>query len=208
MRVDHDEPLSYEQFCEMQWNEYGWWDWMIEDRVSEAKVQGLEINDGDIYFDIYHGTCWSDGFIVDKSEFVKRNFDRLMNVSPVLTEMLRFDMLYFRWGHSRNGYLEIKDYDDLQGWGEDEEFREGIFAGTSVGSLFEAESDDAKSDFEDTLFEIIKEFHEETMDMLRGEDEWRTSTESYEEYVKDWKAEQEWLAMQKLKPLKINNAFL
>jgi hypothetical protein len=191
MQVDNTDVPSYEKFCEMQWNEDGWWEWTLEDAVQEAVQLGYEIDKDSIGFDLYHNTCASTGHIVDKALFVEKHFDRLMKISIVLTQMLKEGMIGFGWGTTRNGNLEVRDYDDYGWWHEEDEFSEGIFAGTSVQELYSAETNHDK--FESELLDIVHEWHQDLLSTLRNEDDYRTSTEEYEEWVKEWKKEQEWL---------------
>jgi hypothetical protein len=193
MLVDNTDVPSYEKFCEMQWNDDSWWEWTVGDAISEAKLMGLDIDDDSIGFDLYHNSCASKGEIVDKALFVEKHFDRLMKVSLVLTQMLKEGMIGFKWGTSRNGVnLEVRDYDDYGWWHEEDEFSEGIFAGTSVQELYDLETN--HDQFESELLDIVHDWHQDLLLTLRNEDDYRTSTEEYEEWIKEWKAEQNWMA--------------
>jgi hypothetical protein len=192
MQVDNTDVPSYEKFCEMQWNDDSWWMWMVEDAISEAKLMGLYIHDDSIGFDLYHNTCASKGEIDDAQVFTEKHFERLMKVSPVLTQMFKEGMIKFKWGSSRNGVnLEVREYDDYGWWHEDDVFSEGIFAGTSVQELYDLEVNNTDK-FEDELLDIVYEWHQDLLLTLRNEDDYRTSTEEYEEWIKEWKAEQNW----------------
>jgi hypothetical protein len=193
-----EQPLSYEEWCECQWNDSDWWQWTLEDANSEIGQLGLEIDKDSIEFNLYQNSCASTGQIANKSWFVEKHFERLMKVSIVLTQMLKEGMIGFKWRASRNGHLEVKDYDDYGWWHEEDEFSEGLFVGTSVKELYDLETN--HDEFEGELLDIVHEWHQDLLLSLRDEDEYRTSREEYEEWIKEWKAEQEWLNKSTLTP--------
>lgn len=203
MQVDNTDVPSYEKFCEMQWD-YEWWDWMLEDAITEAESLGMAMNDKEFYFDLYHNTCAGAGRIENNALFAEKYFDRLMSVSPVLTQMLKEGMLQLHWHTSRNGHLQVKDYDDYGWWHEDDVFSEGIFAGTSVQELYDLETNHDK--FEDELLSIVDDFYHELLKQLHAQADAMTSEEAYEEWVKEWKAEQDWLNTSTLTPTPSNQS--
>jgi hypothetical protein len=203
MQVDNTDVPSYDKFCEMQWD-YEWWDWMLADAVEDAKELGMDMDAKDFYFDLYHNSCAGAGDIADKTLFVSKHFDRLMNVSPVLTQMLKEGMLNFSWRTSNNGHLQVKDYDDYGWWHEEDVFHEGIFAGTSVQELYDLETKHDK--FEDELLSIVDEFYHELLKQLHAQSDYLTSQEAYEEWIKEWKAEQDWLNTSTLTPTPSNQS--
>ena len=179
------KPPSYEEFCEMQWQDTDWHGWIVEDMFEHGKTLGIYMDTGDIRFDLYHKQCASKGELHDKDLFVTTYYDRLAKVSPVLTEMLRDGMIYFRWEATRNNNLQTRDYDDYGQWDEHWEFAHGLFKGISVQDLYEAESENAKNSFEETLLAIIDDFYQDILFALQVEDETRTSPEEYEDWIKN-----------------------
>ena len=93
-------------------------------------------------------------------------------------------MIFFRWETTRNNNLQSRDYDDYQTWDEEWYFSQGLFKGLNVQELYEAESESNKSLFEEELLNIIDDYYQDILQVLLVEDETRTSTEEYEEWIK------------------------
>ena len=178
------KPPSYEEWLEWQWNDDSWWDWILESEFEHGKTLGIWSAPKDMTFDLYHRQCAGGGQIQDLELFVKTFYDRLAKVSPVLTEMLRDNMIFFRWETTRNNNLQSRDYDDYQTWDEEWYFSQGLFKGLNVQELYEAESESNKSLFEEELLNIIDDYYQDILQVLLVEDETRTSTEEYEEWIK------------------------
>ena len=178
------KPPSYEEFCEMQWSDPSWWEWIVEDMFEHGKTLGIYVYTNDLMFDIYHRKCAGRGELADINLFVDTYYDRLSKVSPILTEMFREEMISFKWEATRNTNLMTREYDDYGTWDEHWLFSQGLFKGLSVQELYEAEREDAKNSFEETLLAIIDDFYHDILMALSTEDEIRTSTEEYEEWIK------------------------
>lgn len=188
--LEESEPVSiptYEEFCEMQDRDSDWWGWTLEGQ-SEFLMDtyGIEMKSDDIYFDLYHQNCSSDGRIYDQDRFIKYFHDQLMNASPTLTEVLREGIITFRWtggGHSgRNRYDGANIYDIENG---EYTFDKGIFAGMDVAELLFAEGHDVEDEWNDVVISIIDDIHKDILKSLENEDEYRKSTEEYEEWIKE-----------------------
>jgi hypothetical protein len=181
-----DKPPSYEEWLEMQWQDTDWWDWLLQSESEYASNDlGIEIEPKEIYFDLYHNRCAGNGRIVDYPKFVNAHYDRLAKVSFVYTEMLRDDMIKFNWTTTRNDNLITRYYDTTDYWNDDFEFTQGFFKGMKVSPLYTAEPDATNEAFEEELLDIIKDYFNDLLRALQSEDEVRTSTEEYEEWIKN-----------------------
>jgi len=180
------KPPSYEEWLEDQWQDSGWWDWLLQSECEYATNElGLEIDPKEVYFDLYHNECAGNGYISDYPKFVKAHYDRLAKVSFVYTEMLRDDMIKFKWTTTHNNNLSTREYDTTGYWNDDYEFTQGFFKGMQVGPLYTAEPDETNEAFEEELLDIIADYFNDILRALQSEDEVRTSTEEYEEWIKN-----------------------
>ena len=179
------KPPSYEEFCEMQWNDDSWWDWILESEFEHGKTLGIWAKGDDMTFDLYHNQCAGSGELEDNKVFVTTFYDRLCKVSPVITEILREGMMTFKWETTCNGNLKSKQYDDYIWWDEGDVFSEGLFAGLNIQELFDAEPSEASEKFEEELLSIIDDYYHDILQVLLVEDETRTSPEEYEDWIKN-----------------------
>ena len=188
LAVDYVEPPTYEEWCESQWQDDTWWEWVMESQYEHYKERGIAIDTGEFMFDLYHNACAGKGHIFDDVKFADFYYDRLAKVSFVFAEMFKHKLIEFKWGYTRNGQIECSYYDDWGGWSEDAVFKVGFFQGMRIQDLFDAERDVNEcisADFEEELVSIINSIYGEILDTLKVEDEYRTSTEEYEEWVKN-----------------------
>jgi hypothetical protein len=180
------KPPSYEEWLEMQWADDGWWDWLLQSECEYSSNDlGIAIEPREIYFDLYHNQCAGNGYIEDYPKFVNAHYDQLAKVSFVYTEMLRDDMIKFKWTVTRNDNLTVREYDTTDYWNDDFEFTQGFFKGMQVSPLYTAEPDATNEAFEEELLDIIKDYFHNILRALQSEDEVRTSTEEYEEWIKN-----------------------
>jgi len=179
------KPPSYEQFCEMQWNDTDWWDWILESEFEHGKTLGIWSPVKDMTFDLYHRQCAGKGELHDDNLFVTTFYDRLCKVSPIMTEMLREGLIGFKWETTRNGNLKTNTYDDYTWWGEEDKFSQGLFKGISVQDLYDAEPNGTADEFEQELLNIIDDYYHDILQILLTEDETRTSPEEYEDWIKN-----------------------
>ena len=179
------KPPSYEEWLEWQWNDSSWYEWILASEFEHGKTLGIWAPVKDISFDLYYSRCAGNGELADAQLFVKTFHDRLYAVSPVLAEMLGENLITFRWQTTRNSNLQIVGYDDSAFWDEDYIFTEGFFKGLSVQELYDAEPSGTSEKFEDELLDIIKDYYEDILKVLLTEDETRTSTEEYEDWIKN-----------------------
>ena len=179
------KPPSYDEWLEMQWSDNDWWQWIVEDMFEYGKTLGIYIMTDQLTFDLYHRQCAGKGELNDNNTFVTTYHDRLYSVSPVMSEMLREGLIGFKWETTRNGNLKTNTYDDYTYWGEEDNFSEGLFKGISVQDLYDAEPSGTADKFEEELLSIIADYYEDILIALSTEDETRTSTEEYEEWIKN-----------------------
>lgn len=186
--LEESEPVSiptYEEFCEMQDQDSDWWGWTLESQAEFLMdTYGIEVSNDEIYFDLYHRTCSSDGRIYDQDRFIKYFHDQLMNASPTMTEVLREDLFRVRWsGGGRSGGNAYADMTDFQDNGYT--FDSGIFAGMDIDEMLEAEGNEAIDAWHKVVIDIIDDIHKDILKSLENEDEYRKSTEEYEEWIKE-----------------------
>lgn len=179
------KPPSYDEWLEMQWSDNDWWQWIVEDMFEYGKTLGIYIMTDQLTFDLYHRQCAGKGELNDNNTFVTTYHDRLYSVSPVMAEMLREGLIGFKWETTRNGNLKTNTYDDYTWWGEEDNFSYGLFKGISVQDLYDAEPSGTADKFEEELLSIIADYYEDILIALSTEDETRTSTEEYEEWIKN-----------------------
>jgi len=175
---------TYEEFCEWQNNDEEWYGWTADNECKYFNSEfGVDIARGRLYFDVYCGTCTSDGSVDDHSKFVAKHFDALMGESPVMTEIFRERLEHIGWktGNYRNSSLEFNYSEDYTHYGYD--FKSGIFMGLSVDELFEAESVCNVQNWYQCVEDIIKDYHEQIIKTLRAEEDYRTSEEAYKEWL-------------------------
>jgi hypothetical protein len=184
--LEESEPVSiptYEEFCEIQDRDSDWWGWTLEGQ-SEFLMDtyGIEMKSDDIYFDLYYRTCSSDGRVYDQDRFIAYFHDQLMNASLTMTEVLREDLFRVRWsggGRSeRNAYADMTDFHGYT-------FDSGIFAGMDIDEMLEAEGNEAIDAWHNVVISIIDDIHKDILKSLECEDEYRKSTEEYEEWIKE-----------------------
>ena len=185
--ISKAEPVSvpsFEEFCEMQDDDEDWWHWALESQCEYLESEyGIDIAPKDISFDLYHRECASTGRIGTRNQFVKAHYEALMSASPVLTQVLLEDMERVRWGISHRNCNVIFDYDNEYA-GVGYTFTQGLFIGLDVDTLIEAEPHDNHYKWYACVEEIIKDTHRDIIKMLENEDEYRKSTEEYEEWLK------------------------
>jgi hypothetical protein len=179
------KPPSYEEWLEWQWNDNSWWEWILESEFEHGKTLGIFAKGKDMTFDLYYRRCAGKGELHDDNLFVTTFYDRLSKVSPVMTEMLREGMIGFKWETTNNGHLKTNTYDDYTWWGEEDEFTQGLFKGMQVQPLYDAEPSGTDEKFEDELLSIIDDYYTDILKVLLVEDETRTSTEEYEDWIKN-----------------------
>lgn len=168
-----------------------WWDWILENTVADWLKLGITIetygkrNTPQISFDIYDRQCGSTGKIYysDVNDFYKAYADQLMSVSAVYTQMLREGWINVNWDTTRNGGLSVS-VDTDGNVDEDYEltFTDGVFAGTSVNALKDAESVDF-DEFAECITEIIHDLHKDLLKELTSAYEYDTSEEAYQEWI-------------------------
>lgn len=186
--LEERDPVSiptYEEFCEKQDGDNDWWYWMLEGECEWLmETYGIEVDKKEIYFDLYHRTCSSDGRIYDQDRFIKYFHDQLMNASPTMTEVLREDLFRVRW--SGGGRSDCNVYDDMTDFQDNGYvFGSGIFAGMEVDELLEAEGNEAIDAWHKVVISIIDDIHKDIIKALECEDEHRKSPEEYEEWIKE-----------------------
>jgi hypothetical protein len=184
---DLDLP-DYYKWSEYIWDGDHWWDYIVDDFVAECDEFGVDIDSASISFDIYHRTCASGGEVITDSGFVKKYYDDLAGISPVLTQMVQEGMLKVSWG----GYITVNVDDN---WSEGEVFNSGLFAGTSVAELWEIDRHNF-DDFEDCITAIIKDLHSDLLKELTSAYEWDTSEERYKESLLEQIHEAVWMQQQ------------
>lgn len=182
------EVPSYEDYIEMVWHTD--FDWVIEDKALEYNGKGIYFNKGqhryNVYYDLYYRMCNGDGDIDNPQLFIDTYYDRLASISPVLTEMFRDGDWRVTWTAThRHGGLSFNVDDEY--WSDDEVFTRGVFNGVNKGELYDAESDQAKGDFEEEVKTIIREVYADILDALIEQDKHMSSEEAYQEWLKDWK---------------------
>ena len=188
--LEESEPVSiptYEEFCEIQDRDEHWWHWSLESQAEFLMdTYGIEVKDDDIYFDLYHRTCSSDGRVYDQDRFIAYFHDQLMNASPTMTEALREGIFTFRWtGGGRSGRNRYDGTSNADLESGEYTFDKGIFAGMDVAELMEAEGFDVEDEWNDVVISIIEDIHKDILKALECEDEYRKSTEEYEEWIKE-----------------------
>lgn len=187
--LEESEPVSiptYEEFCAMQARCGDWWHWSLESQAEFLMdTYGIEMKSDDIYFDLYHRTCSSDGRVYDQDRFIAYFHDQLMSASPTMTELLRDGEFRIRW--SGGGRSERNAYDSFDDIPEGEyTFNGGVFAGMDAGELLIAEGVEYAHDtWRDVVISIIDDIHKDILKSLECEDEYRKSTEEYEEWIKE-----------------------
>lgn len=187
--LEESEPVSiptYEEFCEIQDQDEHWWHWSLESQAEFLMdTYGIEVSNDDIYFDLYHRTCSSDGRVYDQDRFIAYFHDQLMSASPTMTELLRDGEFRVRW--SGGGRSERNAYDSFDDIPEGEyTFNGGIFAGMDAGELLIAEGVEYAHDtWRNVVISIIDDIHKDILKSLECEDEYRKSTEEYEEWIKE-----------------------
>ena len=185
--LEESEPVSiptYEEFCEFQDRDEHWWEWSLESQAEFLMdTYGIEVSNDDIYFDLYHQTCSSDGRVYDQDRFIAYFHDQLMSASPTMTELLRDGEFRIRW----SGYENRNAYDSFDDIPEGEyTFNGGIFAGMDAGELLIAEGVEYAHDtWRNVVISIIDDIHKDILKSLECEDEYRKSTEEYEEWIKE-----------------------
>lgn len=189
---DLDLP-DYDRWAECIWDCDHWWDYLIEDFVTKCEELGVDIDTGDMEFDIYRSTCVSSGRVPYNGLFASKYYDELSGISPVLTQMLSDGMFDVSWNASRRGnYMDIT----IDGnWSEYEEFVSGLFAGTSVAELWEIEQHHFE-DFESCVKQIIEGLHSDLLKKLTEAYEWDTSEERYKESLVEQIHEAVWMQQQ------------
>ena len=188
--LEESEPVSiptYEEFCEIQDGDNDWWYWMLEGECEWLmETYGIEVDKKGIYFDLYHRTCSSDGRIYDQDRFIKYFHDQLMNASPTMTELLRDGEIRIRWsggGRSGGNVYENDAIPDIEN-GE-YTFEKGIFAGMGAGELLNAEGNEAIDEWFEVVKSLVEDIHKDILKSLECEDEYRKSTEEYEDWIKE-----------------------
>lgn len=187
--LEESEPVSiptYEEFCEIQDRDEHWWYWALESQAEFLMdTYGIEVKEDDIYFDLYHRTCSSDGRVYDQDKFIAYFHDQLMSASPTMTEILRDGEFRIRW--SGSGRSDRNVYDSFDDIPEGEyTFNRGIFAGMDAGELLIAEGvEHAHDTWREVVIDIIDDIHKDILKALECEDEYRKSTEEYEEWIKE-----------------------
>jgi hypothetical protein len=179
---------SYEEYLEKVW--FTDFEWVLEDKAQEYNDKGIYLNKEkhrySIYYDLYYRMCNGDGDIDNCERFIQTYYDRLASISPVLTEIFREGGWLVKWTAThRQGGLSFDIGDEY--WASDEEFTQGMFMGLNKEELFEAETDEAKQNFEEEIKTIIREVYEDILDALIEQDKHMSSEEAYQEWLKDWK---------------------
>jgi len=186
--LEESDPVSiptYEEFCGRQDDDNDWWGRLLEGESEWLmETYGIEVKSDDIYFDLYHQTCSSDGRIYDQDKFIAYFHDQLMSASPTMTEILRDGMFTVRWtGGGRSG---MNAYDDISDFSDNGYvFSSGIFAGMEVDELLEAEGNEAIDEWHDVALNLVNSIHMDILKALECEDEQRKSPEEYEEWIKE-----------------------
>ncbi len=184
---DLDLP-EYESWHAEIWTDDFWWDYIVDDFVAEYSEIGVDIDIGGISFDIYHRICTSNGQVIANSGFVKKYYDDLAGISPMLTQMVYEGMINVSWKYQYRSFSVSLDSDY---WSEDEVFTSGLFAGTSVMELWEIEQHNF-DDFEKCVTEIIKDLHSDLLKTLTSAYEYDTSEERYQEVILEQIYEEVW----------------
>ena len=186
--LEESEPVSiptYEEFCEKQDGDNDWWYWLLEGESEWLmETYGIEVDKKGIYFDLYHQTCSSDGRIYDQDRFIAYFHTQLMDVSPTMTELMRDGEFRIRW--SGGGRSDCNVYDDMDDYSNTGHvFSSGIFAGMEVDELVEAEGNEAIDEWFEVVKSLVEDIHKDILKSLECEDEYRKSTEEYEEWIKE-----------------------
>lgn len=181
------EPVSvpsYEEFCAMQDDDYDWWDWILDDQCTYLDNEyGIDIEKKDVCFDLYRRTCASKGTLRPNAKFFTEHHDVLMNASAVMTEVLRERLYIVTWDALRNENGNEYRFDD-EAYGHDYVFASGLFVGLPINELIEAEGANNVSHWIKTVEGILNDAHYDIIKALECEDEYRKSTEEYEEWIR------------------------
>lgn len=182
---DLDLP-DYDKWVEHIWCDDYWWDYILDDAVSDWSNKGIDIetfgkhNTPQITFDIWGRHCASDGRVRYNGLFYEEYKDRLLSVSPVLAQMFLEDWINVTWG-TRRDWLEVSvDFNTMIP--ADDVFQGGLFAGTSVDEMWEIEQGNAE-EFEECITEIIRDLHDDLRHSLEKAYEYDTSEERYKEWI-------------------------
>lgn len=182
---DLDLP-DYDKWIEHIWCDDFWWDYILDDFVSECSNKGIDIetfgkhNTPQITFDIWGRHCASDGRVRYNGLFYEEYKDRLLDVSPVYAQMFLEDLVNVTWG-TRREWLEVSVEQDYN-IDESDTFTSGLFAGTSVNALIESETVTFE-DFEECITKIIQDLHDDLRHSLQSAYEYDTSEERYKEWI-------------------------